>query len=78
VPENDDYPELIRLARAGDESASVRLAHEFEPFIRRFVRFRMRTRSDHDRLRAEVDSTDICRSIFKSRQFALDDVLPGV
>ena len=60
------FPELIRLARAGDEEAAARLAHEFEPFIRRFVRFRMRTRSNHDRLRPEMDSADICQSIFKS------------
>ena len=39
---------------------------EFEPFIRRFVRFRMRNRSNHDRLRPEIDSADICQSIFKS------------
>jgi len=61
-----DFQELIRLARAGDEAAAARLAHEFEPFIRRFVRFRMRQRSNHDRLRPEIDSADICQSIFKS------------
>jgi DNA-directed RNA polymerase specialized sigma24 family protein len=61
-----DFQELIRLARAGDEAAAARLAHEFEPFIRRFVRFRMRSRPNHDRLRPEVDSADICQSIFKS------------
>jgi RNA polymerase sigma-70 factor (ECF subfamily) len=57
---------LIRLARAGDEAAAARLTHEFEPFIRRFVRFRMRSRSDQDRLRPELDSADICQSVFKS------------
>ena len=51
---------------AGDEDAAARLTHEFEPFIRRFVRFRMRNRSDHHRLRPELDSADICQSIFKS------------
>ena len=66
MPESGDFPELIRLARAGDEDAAARLAHEFEPFIRRFVRFRMRSRSNHDRLRPEIDSADICQSIFKS------------
>jgi DNA-directed RNA polymerase specialized sigma24 family protein len=66
MPEYGDFPELIGLARAGDEGAAARLAHEFEPFIRRFVRFRMRTRSNHDRLRPEIDSADICQSIFKS------------
>jgi len=66
MPECVDFHELIRLARAGDEDAAGRLAHEFEPFIRRFVRFRMRSRSNHDRLRPEFDSADICQSIFKS------------
>jgi len=66
MPESCDFQELIRLARAGDEDAAARLAHEFEPFIRRFVRFRMRQRSNHDRLRPEIDSADICQSIFKS------------
>ena len=66
MPESCDFPELIRLARAGDEDAAARLAREFEPFIRRFVRFRIRNRSNHDRLRPEIDSADICQSIFKS------------
>ncbi len=61
-----DFQELIRLARAGDEDAAAGLAQEFEPFIRRFVRFRMRYRPDHERLRPEIDSADICQSIFKS------------
>jgi RNA polymerase sigma-70 factor (ECF subfamily) len=66
MPEFGDFQELIRLARAGDEDAAAGLAHEFEPFIRRFVRFQMRYRPDHKRLRPEVDSADICQSIFKS------------
>ncbi len=66
MPEYSDFQELIRLARAGDEDAAARLAHEFEPFIRRFVRFRMRHRPNHNRLRPEIDSADICQSIFKS------------
>ncbi len=60
------FPELIRLARCGDEDAAARLTREFEPFIRRFVRFRMRIRPDHQRLRPELDSADICQSILKS------------
>jgi hypothetical protein len=51
-----DFQELIRLARAGDEDAAARLAHEFEPFIRRFVRFQMRHRPNRDRLRPEIDN----------------------
>lgn len=66
MPENGDFQLLICQARTGDEAAAARLAHEFEPFIRRFVRFRMRYRSNHERLRLEIDSADICQSIFKS------------
>jgi DNA-directed RNA polymerase specialized sigma24 family protein len=66
MPEYCDFSELIRLVRVGDEDAAARLANEFEPFIRRFVRFQMRTRSNHERLRPELDSADICQSVFKS------------
>ena len=66
MPEYGDFQELICLARTGDEAAAARLAHEFEPFIRRFVRFRIRYRPNHERLRPEIDSADICQSIFKS------------
>ncbi len=66
MPEYCDFQEQIRLARAGDEEAAGRLAHQFEPFIRRFVRFRMRIGSKQDRLRPEIDSADICQSVFKS------------
>ena len=57
---------MIRRARSGDEEAAARLAREFEPFIRRFVRVRLRTRSSRERLRPELDSADICQSVFKS------------
>jgi RNA polymerase sigma-70 factor (ECF subfamily) len=66
MSEPEEFQELIRLARAGDEAAAARLAHEVEPFIRRFVRFRMRGRSDLNRLRPELDSADICQSVLKS------------
>jgi RNA polymerase sigma-70 factor (ECF subfamily) len=64
--EPEGFQELIRLARAGDEAAAARLAREFEPFLRRIIRFRMRGRADLDRLRPELDSADICQSVFKS------------
>jgi DNA-directed RNA polymerase specialized sigma24 family protein len=69
----EGFQELIRLARAGDEAASARLAQDFEPLIRRFVRFRMRGRSDQDRLRPELDSADICQSVLKSLFMGLRD-----
>ena len=71
--ESCEFQELIRLARAGDEDAAARLTHEFEPFIRRFVRVRMRNRPNRDRLRPEIDSADICQSIFKSLFVGLRD-----
>jgi DNA-directed RNA polymerase specialized sigma24 family protein len=64
--ESCGFQELIRLARSGDEDAAARLTREFEPFIRRFVRVRMRSRSNRERLRPELDSADICQSVFKS------------
>jgi hypothetical protein len=73
MSEASGFEELIRLARAGDETASASLTREFEPFIRRFVRFRMRGRSDLDRLRPELDSADICQSVFKSLFVGLRD-----
>ena len=73
MSEPERFEDLIRLARAGDEAAAARLTREFEPFIRRFVRFRMHRRSDHDRLRPELDSADICQSVFKSLFVGLKD-----
>ena len=66
MSEPQGFEDSIRLARAGDEAAAARLAREFEPFIRRFVRLRLRQRSDPGRLRPELDSADICQSVFKS------------
>jgi DNA-directed RNA polymerase specialized sigma24 family protein len=73
MSEHCEFQDLIRQARVGDEDAAARLTHEFEPFIRRFVRFRMRSRTNHERLRSEVDSADICQSIFKSLFVGLRD-----
>ncbi len=67
------FEELIRLARAGDEAAAENLACAYEPFIRRFIRFRMRGRADSDRLRPEFDSADICQSVFQSLFVGLRD-----
>jgi DNA-directed RNA polymerase specialized sigma24 family protein len=64
--ESSGFQELIARARAGDEAAAARLTREFEPFIRRFVRVRMRSRSNREQLRTELDSADICQSVFKS------------
>jgi RNA polymerase sigma-70 factor (ECF subfamily) len=66
MPEPSDFPELIRRVRAGDEDAAAELNRRFEPFIRRFVRFRMRLRTTEDRLRRLIDSGDVCQSVFLS------------
>jgi DNA-directed RNA polymerase specialized sigma24 family protein len=66
MPQAEDFPQLIRAVRAGDQDAAARLIREFEPFILRFVRFQMRHRRDSDRLRPRVGSSDICQSVFKS------------
>jgi RNA polymerase sigma factor (sigma-70 family) len=60
----DDFHDLIRRVRAGDEDAASRLVKQFEPFIRRVIRFRMKQQGD--RLRPELDSADVCQSVFKS------------
>jgi len=62
----DEFLDLIRGVRSGDEDAARALVAQFEPFILRVVRFRMRHRGDYDRLRHDVGSTDVCQSVFKS------------
>ncbi len=39
---------------------------QFEPFVLRFVRFRMRRRADRDRLGPQVGASDICQSVLQS------------
>jgi DNA-directed RNA polymerase specialized sigma24 family protein len=63
---NDDFLELIRRVRSGDEVAASALVSQFEPFILRVVRLRMRNRGDFERLRHDVGSIDVCQSVFKS------------
>lgn len=53
---------LIEGVRAGDEQAIREFVHEFEPFIRRSIRIRLRD----PRLRRVFDSTDICQSVLAS------------
>jgi hypothetical protein len=72
---NDDFVELIRRVRAGDERASVELVRRYEPAIRIAVRARL---SD-PRLRRLLDSMDVCQSVLanffvrvSTGQFELD------
>jgi RNA polymerase sigma factor (sigma-70 family) len=51
--------ELIDAIRAGDQHAAAELVRQYEPEIRRFVRFRL----TDPRLRRLLDSVDICQSV---------------
>jgi DNA-directed RNA polymerase specialized sigma24 family protein len=62
----DDFHDLIRRVRLGDEDAARTLVSQFEPFMLRVVRFRLRHRADYDRLRHDFGSVDVCQSVFKS------------
>jgi RNA polymerase sigma factor (sigma-70 family) len=66
MPEADDFHDLIRRTRLGDEDAAAAFVAQFEPYILRIVRLRMRQRRDYNRLRHELGSGDVCQSVFKS------------
>lgn len=53
------FAELIDRLRDGDQQAATDLVRDFEPEIRRFIRFRLTDSS----LRRAVDSLDICQSV---------------
>jgi DNA-directed RNA polymerase specialized sigma24 family protein len=56
---DDDFVELIRRVRQGDEQASALLVHRYEPAIRIAVRARL----TDARLRRWLDSMDVCQSV---------------
>jgi len=56
---NDDFVELIRRVRSGDEHASAELVHRYEPAIRIAVRARL----TDPKLRRWLDSMDVCQSV---------------
>lgn len=58
---NDDFAELVRKARKGDPHAAEELVRQYEPAIRRELRFRL-PRSQ----RYLIDSLDLCQSVFGS------------
>jgi RNA polymerase sigma-70 factor (ECF subfamily) len=62
MPPRENFSELIRRIRAGDEQAAVELVNRFEPAIRREIRLRLRD----PRLQRVLDSLDICQSVLKS------------
>jgi RNA polymerase sigma-70 factor (ECF subfamily) len=69
------FANLIRRVRAGDQEASAKLVKQYEPTIRRAVRFRL----VDSRLATVLDSMDICQSVMgsffmraRSGQYELD------
>jgi len=56
----EDFDILIRQVVKGEPDAAEQLVQEYEPEIRRVVRFRLRD----PRMRRVIDSTDICQSVF--------------
>ena len=53
------FPELVRKVESGDEHAAAQLVRDFEPLVRRELRFRFRDA----RARLQLDSMDICQSV---------------
>ncbi len=75
MAQDDDFVELIRRVRRGDEQASAELVHRYEPAIRIAVRARL----TDPKLRRWLDSMDVCQSVLgnffvraASGQFELD------
>lgn len=58
----DEFRDLIRRVRAGDESACETLVRQYEPLIRREVKLRL----EDQRLRRSFDSQDVCQSVLAS------------
>ena len=59
MAQDDDFVELIRRVRKGDEQASAELVHRYEPAIRIAVRARL----TDPKLRRWLDSMDVCQSV---------------
>ena len=57
-----EFEALMREVRSGDERAAATLVRDFEPFVRRDLRFRLRD----ERARRLIDSMDVCQSVLAS------------
>jgi RNA polymerase sigma-70 factor (ECF subfamily) len=66
MAEADEFHDLIRRVRSGDQDAAADLVREFEPCVLRYARFQMRRRSNHDGLVAQFGASDICQSVLQS------------
>jgi RNA polymerase sigma-70 factor (ECF subfamily) len=62
MSDDTSFAELIRRVRAGDQEAAADLVRQYEPTIRRVIRFRLAD----GRLGAVLDSMDICQSVLAS------------
>ena len=54
-----DLAELIRKARNGDQNAMEELVKQYEPHLKRIIRFKL----TNARLRRFMDSLDVCQSV---------------
>lgn len=54
-----DFEDLMSRVRAGDQDAATELVRQYEPEVRRFIRFRLSSPS----IRRFVDSLDISQSV---------------
>jgi RNA polymerase sigma factor (sigma-70 family) len=62
--DGDEFADLIRQVRAGDDLAAEELVRRYEPEIRLEVRGWLRLR--HPKLRRAFDSMDICQAVLAS------------
>jgi RNA polymerase sigma-70 factor (ECF subfamily) len=62
MSEEQNFRELLRRVRSGDEGAAAELVRRYEPTIRRIARVRLAD----SRLQRVFDSMDICQSVLGS------------
>jgi len=62
MDQGSSFTELIERVRSGDEHAASQLVKEFEPVVRRELRFRLRD----SRARLELESMDISQSVLSN------------
>lgn len=62
MSENEDFVDWIKRVRAGDPVAAEKMVRDYEPYIRRAARSRLRS----SQLRRVLDSVDVCQSVLAS------------
>ena len=58
----NQFQHLLKLVRSGNPNATSKFLAEYEPFVRRAMRFRLARAS----LQSAADSVDVCQSVFGS------------